>query len=127
MLLYGLLATGQIQRQTATGRPYIAALRRSTRRHVPEADHKIAFDKFHVAKQLGDAVDRVRRNERKELRAETSGLAAAIAERHPRENLAIVMVGQADSARTGHQVRPAAEQEDHRPGVLVRLHDLLPV
>ena len=46
-------------------RPYIT----STRRYVPEADHKIAFDKFHVAKQLGDAVDRVRRRESKELRA----------------------------------------------------------
>jgi transposase len=46
-------------------RPYIA----STRRHVPEADAKIAFDKFHVAKQLGDAVDRVRRGENKELQA----------------------------------------------------------
>jgi transposase len=47
-------------------RPYIA----STRRYVPEADRKIAFDKFHVAKQLGDAVDRVRRNQNRELRAE---------------------------------------------------------
>jgi transposase len=47
-------------------RPYIA----STRRYVPEADRKIAFDKFHVAKQLGDAVDRVRRHENRELRAE---------------------------------------------------------
>jgi len=46
-------------------RPYIA----STRRHVPEADHRIAFDKFHVAKQLGDAVDRVRRGENKILLA----------------------------------------------------------
>jgi transposase len=41
--------------------PYIA----STREHVPDADHKIAFDKFHVAKHLGDAVDRVRRMEHK--------------------------------------------------------------
>ena len=37
--------------------PYIA----SVREHVPEADGKIVFDKFHVAKHLGDAVDRVRR------------------------------------------------------------------
>ena len=46
--------------------PYIA----STRQHVPEADAKIVFDKFHVAKHLGDAVDRVRRQENRELRAE---------------------------------------------------------
>ncbi len=46
--------------------PYIA----STREHVPEADRKIVFDKFHVAKHLGDAVDQVRRRENRELRAE---------------------------------------------------------
>lgn len=46
--------------------PYIT----STREHLPEADRKIVFDKFHVAKHLGDAVDRVRRQENRELRAE---------------------------------------------------------
>jgi transposase len=46
--------------------PYIA----STREHVPEAERKIVFDKFHVAKHLGDAVDQVRRQENRELRAE---------------------------------------------------------
>lgn len=45
-------------------RPYIAA----TRRHVPDADRKIAFDRFHVARLLGEAVDRVRRQEHKRLR-----------------------------------------------------------
>lgn len=45
-------------------RPYIAA----TRRYVPDADAKIAFDKFHVARLLGDAVDRVRRREHRQLR-----------------------------------------------------------
>ena len=40
----------------------------STRRHVPDAEHKIVFDKFHVAQHLGDAVDRVRRMESRELR-----------------------------------------------------------
>ena len=44
-------------------RPYIS----STQRHVPDAGEKIAFDKFHVAKHLGDAVDRVRRSEHKAL------------------------------------------------------------
>ena len=43
--------------------PYIA----STREHVPGAEHKIAFDKFHVAKHLGDAVQQVRREENRAL------------------------------------------------------------
>ena len=46
--------------------PYIE----SARAHVPAADAKIVFDKFHLAKHLGDAVDRVRRAENKELRAQ---------------------------------------------------------
>ncbi len=44
-------------------RPYIS----STQKHVPDAREKIAFDKFHVAKHLGDAVDKVRRSEHKAL------------------------------------------------------------
>lgn len=46
--------------------PYIMA----THEAVPRAEKKIAFDKFHVAKHLGDAVDRVRRAETKALRDE---------------------------------------------------------
>ena len=42
----------------------------STREYVPGADSKIAFDKFHVAKHLGEAVDKVRRQEHKLLREE---------------------------------------------------------
>jgi transposase len=45
--------------------PYIA----SVREHLAEADAKIVFDKFHVAKHLGDAVDKVRRKEHKTLKA----------------------------------------------------------
>jgi len=45
--------------------PYIA----SVREHVAEAGGKIVFDKFHIAKHLGEAVDRVRRRENKTLRA----------------------------------------------------------
>lgn len=44
-------------------KPYIA----SVRAHVPGADQKLAFDKFHVAKHLVDAVDKVRRTEHREL------------------------------------------------------------
>lgn len=46
--------------------PYIAA----TRRHLPAADEKIGFDKFHVAKLLGEAVDKVRRQEHRHLMSE---------------------------------------------------------
>ncbi len=46
--------------------PYIAA----TRARVPNADAKIVFDKFHIAKHLGDAVDRVRKRENRELTSE---------------------------------------------------------
>lgn len=44
--------------------PYI----QSTLSHLPDAERKIAFDKFHVARQLGDGLDRVRRQENKDLR-----------------------------------------------------------
>lgn len=45
--------------------PYISA----TTDFIPDAGSKIAFDKFHVAMHLGDAVDRVRRQENRELLA----------------------------------------------------------
>jgi transposase len=43
---------------------------RATLDGIPDAREKIAFDKFHVAKYLGDAVDKVRRTEHKALLAE---------------------------------------------------------
>jgi transposase len=43
--------------------PYIT----STRKHLALADEKIVFDKFHILKHLGDAVDKVRRQEHREL------------------------------------------------------------
>lgn len=45
--------------------PYIE----STRAHLPLADEAIVFDKFHILGHLSDAVDRVRRREHRELRA----------------------------------------------------------
>lgn len=39
----------------------------STRKHLANADDKIVFDKFHILKHLGDAVDKVRRRENREL------------------------------------------------------------
>ena len=47
-------------------RPYIAA----TRQYVPDAERRIAFDKFHVIRLLVDAVDQVRRAEQRRLRAQ---------------------------------------------------------
>jgi transposase len=40
----------------------------ATKKHVPDAVQKIAFDKFHVAQHLCDAVDRVRRDEHRALK-----------------------------------------------------------
>jgi len=45
------------------------AYENSVRAHLPGAADKIVYDKFHVAKQLGEAVDQVRRAENKVLRA----------------------------------------------------------
>ena len=45
--------------------PYV----NSVREHLPGADGKIVFDKFHIARHLGDAVDQVRRKEHKTLKA----------------------------------------------------------
>ena len=42
----------------------------STKLHLLDAESKIVFDKFHIAKHLGEAVDQVRRQENKQLRAE---------------------------------------------------------
>lgn len=41
----------------------------SVREHLPEADRKIVFDKFHVAQHLSQSLDQVRRKENKTLRA----------------------------------------------------------
>ena len=46
-----------------------AAYITSTRKHLPDADEKIVFDKFHIMKHLGDAVDKVRRREHRTLSA----------------------------------------------------------
>src|SRR5438552_770658 len=45
--------------------PYV----RSTLAHLPGGERKIVYDRFHVAKHLGEAVDKVRREENKQLLA----------------------------------------------------------
>jgi transposase len=39
----------------------------ATRRHIPDAEKKIVFDRFHIMKHMVDAVDEVRRKEHKSL------------------------------------------------------------
>jgi transposase len=46
--------------------PYVASIQD----HLSEAEKKMVFDKFHIAKHLGEAVDKVRRREHKALKAE---------------------------------------------------------
>lgn len=43
---------------------------KATLENIPDAENKIAFDKFHVAKYLGGAVDKVRKQENKALMSE---------------------------------------------------------
>ncbi len=50
--------------------PYI----RATREHVPDAAEKIVFDKFHIMRLLNEAVDKVRRQEHKQLSEEHNEL-----------------------------------------------------
>jgi len=50
--------------------PFIAA----TRVHVPDADRKIVFDRFHVMKQMSEAVDKVRKQENEQLCEEGSDI-----------------------------------------------------
>lgn len=40
---------------------------KSTLANIPDARNKIAFDKFHIAQYLGDAIDKVRKQEHKAL------------------------------------------------------------
>ena len=42
---------------------------KSVREHVPGADEKIVYDKFHIVQHLNEGVDKVRRQEHKELQA----------------------------------------------------------
>jgi transposase len=41
----------------------------TVKKYVPDADERICFDKFHIAKYLSEAVDKVRRGEHKQLSA----------------------------------------------------------
>ena len=55
--------------------PYVT----STLNHLPEAQSKIVFDKFHIAKHLSEAADQVSRRENKQLRAQATIVWLALA------------------------------------------------
>jgi transposase len=63
------LTAEQLDSIEAVAMDMCEAYENSVRAHVPDAEDKIVYDKFHVAKQLGEAVDKVRRAENKVLRA----------------------------------------------------------
>jgi transposase len=63
------LTAGQLSGVVAVAMDMCDAYVASTMQHLPQAPDKIVYDKFHVAKQLGEAVDQVRRAENKQLRA----------------------------------------------------------
>lgn len=67
---YGELSEAQKARIEAVSMDMWPAYINATRAQVPGAEQKIAFDRFHVAKLLGEAVDQVRRQEHKHLRAQ---------------------------------------------------------
>lgn len=67
---YAGLSEAQLAGIEAVAMDMWPAYIQATQAHVPDAGEKIAFDKFHVAKYLGDGVDKVRREEHRELLGE---------------------------------------------------------
>ena len=66
-LLWKTLSKRQLKKLKAVSIDMWQAYENSIRRHAPQAE--IVFDKFHIAKHLNEAVDKVRRSEHKELKA----------------------------------------------------------
>lgn len=66
---WALLTPEQLAKIEAVAMDMCAAYVCSTREHLADADEKICFDRFHVAKILGDAVNTVRKQEIRELTA----------------------------------------------------------
>ncbi len=67
---YGGLTVEQREAIDSVSMDMWPAFINATLESLPGAERKIAFDKFHVAKYLGEAVDKVRRQEHKALMAE---------------------------------------------------------
>ncbi len=64
---YAGLSSAQLEGIKSVSMDMWPAYINATLDHVPGADQKVAFDRFHVAKCLGDAVDKVRRQEHRAL------------------------------------------------------------
>jgi len=69
---YSSLSQEQLEAIESVSMDMWSAFINATLESLPNADQKIAFDKFHVAKYLGEAVDQVRRQEHKALMGEGS-------------------------------------------------------
>jgi len=67
---WSTLSAEQTARIEAVAMDMWEAYENSVREHVPGAQDKIAFDKFHMAKHLNEAVDRVHKAEHKVLKAQ---------------------------------------------------------
>jgi transposase len=67
---YGSLSEDQREAIESVSMDMWPAFINATLESIPGAEEKIAFDKFHVAKYLGEAVDKVRRQEHKALMSE---------------------------------------------------------
>ena len=67
---YGSLTEEQREAIESVSMDMWPAFINATLESIPGAEEKIAFDKFHVAKYLGESVDKVRRQEHKALMAE---------------------------------------------------------
>ncbi|EFA4493747.1 ISL3 family transposase [Escherichia coli] len=65
------LTDGQLLAIKTLSMDMIAGYIRAARIHLPCAVEKIAFDRFHVAKQLGEVVDKTRQNEHPHLPVES--------------------------------------------------------
>ena len=64
---WGWLGPERIAGLKAVAMDMSAPYMMSTRAHVPQAEQVICFDRFHVAKILNEAVDKVRKQEHREL------------------------------------------------------------
>lgn len=67
---YKTLTSGQLNAMESISMDMWPAYISATMAWIPDAINKIAFDKFHVAKYLGEAVDKVRRIEHRLMQAE---------------------------------------------------------
>ncbi|MYD56022.1 MAG: ISL3 family transposase [Rhodothermaceae bacterium] len=67
---YQQLSSAQLHGIRSVSMDMWPAYIRASEDSLPNAAEKICFDRFHVAKCLGEAVDKVRRQEHKELRKE---------------------------------------------------------